>query len=103
VVGPNVKIGRNCVIYSSCNLEHDNCIGDNVFISPGVKICGYVNIGDHSFIGANATIVPDIKIGINATIGAGATVIKDVPDNSVVAGNPAKTLRTKTVYEYILS
>lgn len=51
-------------------------------------------IGDHVSIGANATILGDITIGNNVIIGAGSVVVKDVPDNCVVAGNPAKIIKT---------
>lgn len=51
-------------------------------------------IGNHVSIGANATILGDITIGDNVVIGAGSVVVKDVPDNCVVAGNPAKIVKT---------
>ena len=44
-------------------------------------------------IGSNATILCGITIGKNALVGAGAVVVKDVPDNAVVAGNPAKVIK----------
>ena len=44
-------------------------------------------------IGANATILPGVTIGENAVVGAGSVVTKDVPDNAVVAGNPARLIR----------
>ncbi|EGY1308920.1 N-acetyltransferase, partial [Escherichia coli] len=44
-------------------------------------------------IGANATILPGIIIGENSIIGAGSVVTKDIPDNVIVAGNPAKIIR----------
>jgi acetyltransferase-like isoleucine patch superfamily enzyme len=44
-------------------------------------------------IGTSATILGGITIGENALIGAGAVVTKDVPDNAVVAGNPAKVVK----------
>lgn len=50
-------------------------IGDNCYISPGVKI------------------VKPIKIGNNVVIGANAVVNKDIPDNSMVAGIPAKIIK----------
>ena len=50
-------------------------------------------IGDNVDFGANVTIIGNIKIGNNAVIGAGSVVIKDVPDNAVVAGNPARIIR----------
>lgn len=43
-------------------------------------------------IGANSTILPGIVIGENALVGAGSVVTKNVPDNIVVAGNPAKVI-----------
>lgn len=50
-------------------------------------------IGDNVSIGANATIIGDITIGNNVIVGAGSVVVKDVPDNCVVAGNPAQIIR----------
>ena len=44
-------------------------------------------------IGTSATILGGITIGENALIGAGSVVTKDVPDNAVVAGNPAKVVK----------
>ena len=51
-------------------------------------------IGNNVSIGANATIIGDITIGNNVIIGAGSVVVKDVPDNCIVAGNPARVIRT---------
>ena len=50
-------------------------------------------IGDNVSIGANATIIGDIRIGSNVVIGAGSVVVKDVPDNCVIAGNPARIIK----------
>ena len=44
-------------------------------------------------VGANATILPGITIGYNSIVGAGSVVTKDIPDNVIVAGNPAKIIR----------
>lgn len=50
-------------------------------------------IGNNVSLGANVTIIGDIKVGNNVIIGAGSVVVKDVPDNCVVAGNPARIIR----------
>ena len=55
---------------------------------------GPVRIGDDVFIGKNAIILPGVTIGSRVIVGAGAVVGKDVPDNSVVAGNPARIIRS---------
>lgn len=52
-------------------------------------------IGDNVSIGANVNIIGDIVIGNNVDIGAGSVVVKDIPDNCVVAGNPARIIRYK--------
>lgn len=52
-------------------------------------------IGNNVTIGCNACIIGDVRIGNNVTIGAGSVIVKDVPDNAVVAGNPAKVIRIK--------
>ncbi len=50
-------------------------------------------IGNNVSLGANVCIMGDITIGNNVIVGAGSVVVKDVPDNCVVAGNPAKIIR----------
>ena len=54
---------------------------------------GRPTIGNYVTLGANVTIIGPIKIGNNVLIGAGSVVVKDIPDNCVVAGNPAKVIR----------
>lgn len=52
-------------------------------------------IGDNVSLGCNVTIIGGVHIGNNVTVGAGSVVVKDVPDNCIVAGNPAKVIRYK--------
>ena len=53
-------------------------------------------IGHDSWIGANVTILPGCRrIGVGSAIGAGSVVTRDVPDFAVVAGNPAKLIRSR--------
>ena len=55
---------------------------------------------ENAIIGANSTLLPGVSIGKNAIVGAGSVVTKDVPENHVVAGNPAKFLKLKTHLPY---
>lgn len=50
-------------------------------------------IGDNVQLGANVCIIGNIRIGDNVIIGAGSIVVKDVPNNCVVAGNPARVIK----------
>jgi acetyltransferase-like isoleucine patch superfamily enzyme len=51
-------------------------------------------LGKRCFVGANTIIMPGIKIGNEVIVGSGAIVTKDVPSNSIVAGNPARIIKT---------
>lgn len=56
---------------------------------------GRAVIGDNVSLGANVTIIGNVHIGNNVTIGAGSVVVKDIPDNCIVAGNPARIIKYK--------
>jgi len=86
--------------YGSIIINSGCRIGENVLIIADVTI-GSVRtdhgsliptIGSRVVIGAGAKIIGGVTIGNNCVIGAGAVVIKDVPDNAVVAGNPARVI-----------
>lgn len=76
-------------------------IGENCTILPMVLLgkkkptvdC-FINIGNNCYIGTGATILGPVSIGNNVTIAAGAVVLHDVPDNVVVAGVPAKIVKS---------
>ena len=84
-------------------VSHYHCVvfpkktGNNFRVGPGVVIGkngGFPTFGDNVYVAANATVIGDIQIGSNVIIGAGSVVTKDVPGNCVVAGNPARVIRT---------
>jgi hypothetical protein len=86
------------------------CSGVGVFVGPGAKIISAnhqiddlarhqvevpIRIEDHCWIGANAIILPGVHLGPRTVVGAGAVVTKSVPEgNCVIAGNPARIVRT---------
>ncbi|MBL7073622.1 N-acetyltransferase [candidate division KSB1 bacterium] len=107
----NVKIGNNVTISTHSFICSLVTIEDDVFISHGVMTINDIYppsfrktsskkhwkktlIKKGAVIGSNATLLP-VTIGENALVGAGAVVTEDVPDNCVVAGNPAQVIRIK--------
>jgi acetyltransferase-like isoleucine patch superfamily enzyme len=114
-VQKNAKIGRRCKISSHSFVCEGVMIEDNVFVGHGVT---FINdsypratstagalqteadwkvertvVKKGASIGSGATILSKVTIGENAIVGAGSTVTKDVPENAIVAGNPARILR----------
>ncbi|MXV39007.1 hexapeptide transferase [Flavobacteriaceae bacterium Ap0902] len=95
MISNDVKIGTACLIYYNAVITHDVIIGDFVELSPNCTLLGNSEIGNFTHIGSNAVILPKIKVGNNCIIGAGAVVTKNVPDNTIVAGVPAKKLKER--------
>jgi maltose O-acetyltransferase len=58
----------------------------------GLEFGRPISIGDDCWIGGQAIIFPGVTIGHRCIIGAGSVVTKDVPDDSTVAGNPARVV-----------
>lgn len=120
-----VSVGKNCKFYHNITWGSEPYlieIGDYVRITNGVSFITHdggvwvlrnlkfkkedinidvfkrIKIGNNVHIGWNAIIMGGVTIGNNCIIGAGAVVTKDVPNNTIVAGVPAKKI--KSVDEY---
>jgi acetyltransferase-like isoleucine patch superfamily enzyme len=115
-VQKNARIGRRCKISSHSFICEGVTIEDCVFIGHGVTFINdsypraansdgtlqierdwkveYTLVKKGASIGSGSTILANVTIGENAIVGAGSVVTKDVPANTIVAGNPARVLRS---------
>jgi sugar O-acyltransferase (sialic acid O-acetyltransferase NeuD family) len=93
-VNARSTIGKGCIINTAATVDHDCRLADGVHVAPGANLAADVNVGERSWIGAGATVREQIAIGSEVVIGAGAAVIRDVDDGLVVAGVPAKPIRS---------
>lgn len=89
-IGKNVKIAANCFIAGYYG--HPSNYIDRLNNKSESNI-GKIYIGDNVWIGTNVKIMKNIKIGKNSIISAGSVVIEDIPENVIVAGNPAKIVK----------
>ena len=112
----NATVGKRCKISSHTFICEGVEIEDNVFIGHGVT---FINdsyprsttptgglqteadwkvektmIRKGASIGSGSTILSNVTVGENAIVGAGSVVTKNVPANVIVAGNPARILRS---------
>jgi acetyltransferase-like isoleucine patch superfamily enzyme len=97
VIAPGVTLLHQVTLGMHTHVNYGCCltrtwVGDFVTLSPGVTICGDVEIGDDSFIGAGAVVSDRVTIGKRAKIGAGAVLppLTKVGDDEVWVGVPAR-------------
>ena len=94
-VGVDSEISNHCMLFANSYLGHDSFMDKLSHLASNAVVGSYVRIGRAVHVGMNAVIREHVKIGDYSLIGAGSVVLNDVPENCIVAGNPARILRYK--------
>lgn len=102
VINIGAVIGEGTMVDMNAVIGGRGTIGKNCHIGAGAVIAGVIEppsatpviIEDDVVIGANAVILEGVRVGKGSVVAAGAVVTKDVPPSVVVAGTPAKIIKT---------
>lgn len=98
-----VRLGNHVTITEGVRLvTHDGGVWVFRQQEPNLDIVGPITVGDNVFLGLRAIVLPGVTIGDNCVVAAGAVVTRDVQVNSVVAGVPARFLRSVDDYRQSL-
>ncbi len=100
VLQPNTKIGNNTILRHHVLICHNSQVGNHSFIAAHTIVGAYLTLEDNLFMGLGSIAISDKvhSIGHHAVIGAGAVLTKPVVPYAVMAGNPAKCLRSLAIH-----
>jgi sugar O-acyltransferase (sialic acid O-acetyltransferase NeuD family) len=94
VVSTDTVLGRGVFVNRGALIGHHTSIGDFCTIQPGANIAGAVTIAHGTYVGMGAIVVDRRAIGSSSVIAAGAVVTADVADRVLVAGVPARVVKS---------
>jgi len=94
VVNACGNVGAGVIVNTGSVVEHDCVVGDFSHISPNAVLAGGARLQEQCWVGAGASVRQLLEVGTAAVVGMGAVVTKDVSAGSVVAGTPARVLKS---------
>jgi sugar O-acyltransferase (sialic acid O-acetyltransferase NeuD family) len=93
-IGAHAILDEGVLVNRNASIGHHSQLERYVSLGPGVTIASDCRIAKGVMLGAGAVVAPKISIGENSVVAVGAVVAKDVPAHCVVAGNPARIVRS---------
>lgn len=99
--GKSISIGNQCMFAESVTIRSgDSHAIIDVETKSRINYGKDVHIGNHVWIGNNAMVLKGVVVDSNSIIGAGAVVTSDVPNNVIVAGNPARIVKKNVEWRH---
>lgn len=97
----NISVGKLCMFSYNIIIRNTDShkvidLSTNEIVNPSKDII----LGEHVWIGHNSTILKGVSIGDDSIVALGAVVTKSCPANSIIAGNPAKIVKTNVTWNY---
>ena len=92
-IGNDVVIGPMCYLAGGGNYNIDRL--DVPMSTQGIKFEGGIHVADDVWLGARVTVLDGVSLATGSVAAAGAVVTKDVPELAIVAGMPAKVVKTR--------
>jgi acetyltransferase-like isoleucine patch superfamily enzyme len=91
-----ITIGKKCLVsYNVSFLDHDhNFVADMSIFDSGITQAREIIVEDDCFIGAHSFILKGVHLGKQCVVGANSVVLDSFPDYSVIAGNPARLIKS---------
>lgn len=93
-VGAYARLAPFALVNRNASIGHHSIVGPYASLGPGVTVAARCMIGKGTMIGSGAIIAPGVAIGENCLIAAGAVITRDVPDRMLMAGNPARAVKS---------
>ena len=89
-----IEIGDNCMFAPNVQLYTATHPLHPVKRNSGLEYAKPIKIGNNVWLGGGVIVTPGVTLGDNVVVGAGSVVTKSFPDNVVIAGNPARIIKT---------
>lgn len=94
ILGAGTTLAEDVLVNRGANLGHDAAIGACATIGPGAVLAGCVSVGAGSVIGVGAVVSDHLSIGCHTMVAAGSVVVRPVGERVLVAGSPARVVRS---------